>query len=102
MGLLCFKCLSQSSGTMPILGTAGGWQLLLLLTQSDTCHLTPLQAQHDEENPVKSLSLPLLPKLHPCRTDTLASEGAGGSCGNALMHNVSPMQPRPCSLVRSH
>lgn len=73
-----------------ILGTAGGWQLLPLLTPSITCQLAPLQAQHDEENPAKSLSLPLLPKLHPCRTDTLASEGAGECCGDTLMPHCTP------------
>ena len=77
------QCLSRSAETTPILGTAGGWQLLPLLTYLNICQLATSQAQHEEENPVKSLSLPLLPKLHPCRTDTLASEGAGERCGGA-------------------
>lgn len=34
------------------------------------------QAQHDEENPLKTLSLPLLPKLPPCRSDTLGTESS--------------------------
>jgi hypothetical protein len=77
------QSLSRSSGTMPILDAAGERWLLPSLMRSSTRQSALLQAQHEEENPVKSLSLPLLPKLHPCRTDTLASEGAGECCGGA-------------------
>ncbi len=42
---------------------------------------------HDEENPLKSLSLPLLPKLPLCNRDALAqyneASGAGLSCISA-------------------
>lgn len=47
--------------------------------------VTP-QVQRDEEHTLKSLSLPLLPKLPPCRSDTITTEG-GGVC--ALNHLVA-------------